>query len=364
MKHLFRVYLCFYLYTHKIFFFTISHNRNLLQLAFCTSLLHNTDVQAKSHGGTYTMNAPNTLSHSIDSYLTYCQYQRNLSHHTIKAYRIDLRQFLEFVGDTWPESSAIQNYVVHANQFFAPRSAKRKISSVRAFYREATNQGWTHTNPFDKIRIRTRSPKQLPKIIELQTIRSLLQSAYSAITINQKDSLRDVVILELLFGAGLRVSELCSLSTSTFYLSPSNLRLIIRGKGKKERILEITLPSLLDVFHEYYSRFQDQISKSGWIFLNRHGTPLSAQSVRLIISKYAKLAQVQEKLTPHMFRHTFATTLLEAGVDIRYIQSLLGHSSITTTQIYTHVALKRQTELLAQNHPRRYMSFSIKNRLP
>lgn len=299
------------------------------------------------------------LSSLIADYLEVGEYEKQLSPDTIKAYRIDLRQFLEFAGDVWPDQETLNQYIKHINQTFAPRSVKRKLASVSAFYHEMELCGKLEENPFDKLHIRIQSPRQLPRIIPEQVIQALLQSAYDSYMPGCRETLRDIVVLELLFSTGLRVSELCALSKDTFQLSDSGLRLLINGKGRKERIIQITTSELLHLLKTYYSEFSEEIETQEAILFNRRGHPLSPQSVRRIINKYLKQLGINNHITPHMFRHTFATSLLEAGMDIRYIQSLLGHSSISTTQIYTHVTARQQTILLAEKHPRGKMTFSL-----
>lgn len=300
-----------------------------------------------------------TLSKSIADYLEAGEYERKLSLDTIKAYRIDLQQFAVFVNEIWPDRNLLSSYVKYLNQNFAPRSVKRKIASIRAFYHELKLDGTLEESPFDKLHIRIQSPKQLPRIIPNQIVHDLLQYAYGAYSPNHRDILRDIMVLELLFSTGLRVSELCALSKDTFILEDSELRLLVNGKGSKERVLQIVTPELLKLVRIYCHEFQTEIQTQGFILFNQRGKPLSPQSVRRIVQKYLNKIGVEYHVTPHMFRHTFATSLLEAGVDIRYIQSLLGHSSISTTQIYTHVTTAQQTLLLAEKHPRGKMTFSF-----
>lgn len=300
-----------------------------------------------------------TLVSLIECYMDNCEYERKLSPDTIKAYRIDLRQFSEFVGDDWKDRDMLNRYIKYLNQHFAPRSVKRKVASIRAFYHELELQELLEPNPFDKLHIRIHSPKQLPRIIPQQTIYDLLQNAYEAYAPGCRETLRDIVVLELLFSTGLRVSELCALSKDTFSLSDEGLRLLINGKGRKERMIQIITPELLHLLHVYCSEYSKEIEEQGAILFNRRGNPLSPQSVRRIINKYIDRIGKPGHVTPHMFRHTFATSLLESGMDIRYIQSLLGHSSISTTQIYTHVTAQQQTLLLAEKHPRSKMNFSL-----
>ena len=269
------------------------------------------------------------------------------------------RESLEFTEYEWADQALINQYIKHLNQNFAPRSVKRKATSLRAFYHDQEFNGLLQENPFHRLQVRIRSPKQLPRTIPNHIIYDLLQSAYDDYSPSKQIVLRDVLILELLFSTGLRVSELCSLSVETFLLGESELRLLVNVKGRKERMLQITTPELINLAKVYCAEFAEEIQHSGAILLNRLGRPISTSSVRRIIQRYMNRIGSSYHVTPHMFRHTFAASLLEAGMDIRYIQSLLGHSSISTTQIYTHVASNQQTALLAEKHPRGKMTFSL-----
>lgn len=299
------------------------------------------------------------LLQAIEQYLERCEYEKNLSADTLKAYRIDLRQFSEFTEYKWASQDLFNQYIKHLNQNFAPRSVKRKVASLRAFYHDQEFNRLLQENPFHRLQIRIRSPKQLPRTIPNYIVHNMLQSAYDDYSPGKRTVLRDILILELLFSTGLRVSELCSRSIETFLLGESELRLLVNGKGRKERILQITTPELVHLAKAYCTEFVKEIQCYGTILMNRQGHPISTQSVRRIIQRYMKKIGSSYHVTPHMFRHTFATSLLEAGMDIRYIQSLLGHSSISTTQIYTHVTSYQQTALLAEKHPRGKMTFSL-----
>lgn len=300
-----------------------------------------------------------TLRSLIEQYLDAAACEKKLSPDTIKAYRIDLKQFAAFADDTMVNKEVLSQYIKYLNQQFAPRSVKRKLASVRAFYNELSLSGTLEVNPFDKLRVKIHSPQQLPRTIPQQIVKSLLQNAYDAYSPGKLTVLRDIVVLELLFSTGLRVSELCSLTKEQFLLNNDGLRLLVNGKGSKERIIQIATPELLRVVQIYCAEYAVDIQTQGAILYNRNRQPLTPQSVRRIINKYLQRIHVQAHITPHMFRHTFATSLLEAGMDIRYIQSLLGHSSISTTQIYTHVTTRQQTILLAEKHPRAKMTFSL-----
>ena len=299
------------------------------------------------------------LSTLINDYLGCCENGKKLSADTLKAYRIDLRQFQDFAGGRWAEKETLNRYVMHLNRRFAPRSVKRKLASVRAFFSELAFNETISVNPFDRLHIKIQYPRQLPRTIPEETVRRLLQSAYDGYDPARRESLLDIAVLELLFSTGLRVSELCSLTPDTFLLTDGELRLLVRGKGQKERVIELTTPELIALLNTYRTEYANEMSSQNAILINRRGRPLTPQSVRRVIHKHLERIGSTSHITPHMFRHTFATSLLEAGMDIRYIQSLLGHSSISTTQIYTHVASPRQAQLLAEKHPRGKMTFKL-----
>ena len=295
----------------------------------------------------------------ISVYLQYCQFEKGLSDKTIKAYRNDLTQFSRYVGSniTICDKFLMQSYLSHLHKRYKMKSVKRKIASLKAFFTYLVDEDILHVNPFDKLRIKLHEPFILPKSIPLSTINQILQSAYKKKdTLRNKSSyqykvcLRDIAVLELLFATGMRVSELCSLSYSSIDLQNGVIK--IYGKGSKERIIQVGNPDVLAAVNSYYCAFSNQIHEVGWFFVNRLRNRLSDQSVRNIINIYVKLAEIDQHITPHMFRHSFATLLLEEDVDIRYIQQLLGHSCITTTQIYTHVTSKKQRDILTSKHPR------------
>lgn len=304
--------------------------------------------------------AQQTLEGQVHAYLQICRYQKNLDEKTVKAYRIDLEQFLSFLENENLELSrgSISAYVMDMNRRFKPRSVKRKIASLKAFLNYMEREDLIERNPFSKLRISLREPMLLPKTIPLRTIQQLLSAAYEQAAGGttpsiRKYALRDAAIMELLFATGVRVSELCRLNVADVDLVDGSVK--IYGKGNKERMVQIGIPDVLRVLAEYHERFGGQASDP--FFLNHQGRRISEQSVRIMLNKYAKQIDKDLHVTPHMFRHSFATLLLEENVDIRYIQQLLGHSSITTTQIYTHVATAKQRDILTRMHPRNKMTF-------
>jgi site-specific recombinase XerD len=302
--------------------------------------------------------------HLFDGYLNYCQYQKRLDFKTIKAYRIDIAQLLKFIeeNDGSLTKNNLSNYIINLHETFKPKTVKRKIASIKAFCNWMEYEEFIPVNPFSKMNLKFHEPYILPKTIPLDVIMTLLQSAYRELEKQHNSphkkltSLRNIAVLELLFATGMRVSELCSLRSENLNLPNKQIR--IYGKGSKERIITISNSDVLAALQRYKLAFSEQIESSGYLFVNRLKKRLSEQSVRFMINKLALKAQVRQHLTPHMFRHSFATLLLEEDVDIRYIQQILGHSSITTTQIYTHVSTKKQNDILSLKHPRNRVSIN------
>ena len=298
-----------------------------------------------------------TLQHWIPRYLLDCQNQKGLDPKTIKAYRIDLTQFSALIGQRNLKLTreGIMEYIADLHQQYKPKTIRRKIASVKAFCGYLEYEELIKENPFSRLRIKLSAPLILPRTIPLSAIGAILTAAYqtkeSAKTSGQRDAvLRDIAVLELLFATGARVSELCALQYGDVRLDEGEIK--IYGKGAKERFVQIANPDVLEALYSYQKVYKDIMAQAGTFFVNRLRRPLSDQSARSIVNKYSKLAGVETHITPHMFRHSFATLLLEEGVDIRYIQRLLGHSSIVTTQIYTHVAGKKQRDILSEKHPR------------
>lgn len=292
----------------------------------------------------------------IEQYLSACLLHKGLNCKTIKAYRIDLLQFSRHSSGSWYSKEQIADYLALLQQKYKVRSVKRKIASLKAFFFFLEYEEILCDNPFTKIRVKLKEPLVLPRTIPLPTIERLLFQIYSVANapeyskIQTMVAIRDVAVVELLFASGMRISELCALKATDINLQDGTIRVL--GKGSKERILQIGNEDVLSALQKYRDAFNVQTCNSNAFFVNRLGNQLSEQSVRFMINKYAEAAGIGLHITPHMFRHSFATFLLEEDVDIRYIQRLLGHSSITTTQIYTHVTTKKQREILYSKHPR------------
>ena len=300
------------------------------------------------------------LNSAIDEYLEYCQFRKRLDPKTLKSYKIDLWQYKLFCPDIhdYASKSTVDSFITNLHKQYKPKTVKRKIASLKAFFHYLEYKELVPETPFAKLDIRFREAKLLPKTIPFHSIQTFLSTLYA-----QKEEaksqyqlrccIRDIAVIELLFATGVRISELCSLRPSDIDLKSSNI--LIYGKGSKERILQIGNPEVISALNIYQETFQKDIEICGYFFVNRLGHKLSDQSVRFMISRYASLAGFSQHITPHMFRHSFATLLLEQDVDIRYIQKMLGHSSISTTEIYTHVSNTKQKDILMHKHPRNLM---------
>lgn len=296
----------------------------------------------------------------IANYLKYCTEIKKLNHKTIKAYRIDLAQFSSFASKypVYIDKTVLNEYISTLHQKFQPKTAKRKIAVIKAFFQYLIYEETISFNPFSKINVKFREPITLPRIIPEETITKFISTMYAeklrASTTYQSNSiLRDIAVVELLFATGVRISELCTLTARQVDLS--SYKILIWGKGAKERMIQIGNKDVRSALLEYYNTFKPDIESSGWFFVNRLHRRFSEQSARDMIVKYLNIAMIDLHITPHMFRHSFATLLLEADVDIRYIQKMLGHSSIKTTEIYTNVSMSKQNDILATKHPRNFM---------
>jgi integrase/recombinase XerD len=302
----------------------------------------------------------NKINEHIEIYLEYCKYRKRLDYKTLKAYRIDLKQYACYTNafEDFFSKNILDSYLTILHKQYKPKTVKRKIASLKAFFHYLSYQEILSENPFDKLDIRFREAKLLPKTIPFHSLQTFLSTLYTQKKLAQTDyqrrcCIRDIAVIELLFATGMRICELCSLRPQNIDLENNTVR--IYGKGSKERILQVGNPDVLSALKLYYETFQDDIEICGYFFVNRLCHKLSDQSVRFMINHYARLANLDQHITAHMFRHSFATLLLEQDVDIRYIQQMLGHSSISTTEIYTHVSNGKQKDILFHRHPRNFM---------
>lgn len=294
----------------------------------------------------------------VSMYLEDCANQKRLNAKTIRAYKSDLRQFenaipTDNVCDITP--NMLDEFVKELNNLHKARTVKRKIASVKAFFQYLLFHEIISTDPWTKVHTKLREPSTLPRIIPLDNIIKILTFMYKEITegktlYRRRNAIRDVAICELLFATGLRIFELCSLAPDDIDLVSDTV--FIHGKGSKERLLQIGNIQVHNSLVKYKDEYANEITECNHFFANQRGIPFSDQSVRRMLNHYTKLIGIEQHITPHMWRHSFATSLLEADVDIRYIQEMLGHSSIHTTEIYTHVSMSKQKDILCNKHPR------------
>lgn len=297
----------------------------------------------------------NNLTEQVEDYLRYSQIERGLSANTITSYRQDLTAFINFLKKehlkTWPTKALdIDAFLAQQRDLNkATSSISRLISSLRKFYQWLVRQNIQKINPMLEI----DSPKKkrsLPVALTVDEINHLLDQPNT----NKKLGLRDRALLETLYATGIRVSELINLKFNDLH---EELKLIkVFGKGSKERLIPISEVALSWI-DSYKEKVRDPlILKVGqncdFIFLNSRGTALTRQAVWQIIKKYCNMAGIQKNVTPHTLRHTFATHLLENGADLRVVQEILGHSDISTTQIYTNLSQKHILQVYAKTHPR------------
>ena len=303
----------------------------------------------------------NTLRTYISEYIEYCEYRKRLDSKTLKAYKIDLKQFEIFCTDLSDcfAKNVVDDFITNLHKQYKPKTVKRKIASLKAFFHHMEYKELLNENPFTKLDIRFREAKLLPKTIPFHSIQTFLSTLYAQKELAESGyqlrcCIRDIAVIELLFATGMRISELCSLKPSDIDFESSNI--LIYGKGAKERIIQLGNQEVISALLLYQETFKKDIEICGYFFVNRLQHKLSDQSVRFMINHYAELAGISQHITPHMFRHSFATLLLEQDVDIRYIQRMLGHSSISTTEIYTHVSSTKQKDILVHKHPRNLMN--------
>lgn len=294
----------------------------------------------------------------VKKYLEYCEYRKELDWNTLKAYRIDLRQFFEFTQEDVPEKSKIEDYIVELHKKYKQKTIKRKIASIKAYYNYLEECEIIDDSPFRKIKVKFKEAAILPKIIPREEIETLLNYMHSCKKISKDNTykywLRDIAVIETLFATGARVYEISNIRLDCINLNTGLIK--IMGKGNKERYIQVVSGEILDLLKQYYKHNSEAIKKCGFFFVNSWGNRYTEDSIRLMLKKYTKLAGIDRNITPHMFRHSFATYLIEEGVDVSCVQRILGHSSIKTTQIYIHIAAKKQAEILREMHPRNRMN--------
>ena len=284
----------------------------------------------------------------ISTYLDYCKTHKRLSSHTIRAYKNDLMQFYNSDYDN------VESYIEQLTQSnIKTNTLRRKIACMKVFYNYLKYQHIIEENPFNQLRFQFRTEKILPKTIPYDILKNIFSYLEQRVVISKTDyqkqkAERNLLIISLLLSTGIRISELCHIHLKDINLSNKTLHII--GKGKKERILFLGDQTTFNLLETYINKTRNEFND--FLFPGKHSLkPLSEQSVRLVIKRIVEQNNFSRTITPHMFRHSFATMLLDNDVDIRYIQQILGHSSISVTQIYTHVSHSKQKEILSSFNP-------------
>ena len=294
---------------------------------------------------------------ALNRYLRFLTAERGGATHTVKSYREDLLQLIDYLQDAGCKRPADVSTVVlrryaaalHATGY-APTTIARKLASIRSFYRFGHREGWVSSNPAQPL----RSPKRgrsLPKFLTGDEIARLLVAPPAT----TDAGLRDRAILELLYSSGVRVAELAAVNDTDLDLESGTVK--VRGKGRRERlgIVGSHARQAIKRWQSVRKRFgkqQSAGSSAAPLFLNKFGGRLSVRSIGRLLEKHLATAELTGRASPHTLRHSFATHLLDAGADIRSVQELLGHKSLVTTQIYTHVTTNRLLEAFENAHPR------------
>jgi len=282
----------------------------------------------------------------IESFLDYLKVERGLSPHTIEAYKTDLNQYVRWLRRDIlrVDSSLIGEYVAELRKRCKPSSITRKLSAIRMFYKFLCSEGKADDNPLEEV-ISPRAGRKIPRYLTLKEVERLLNAPCG-------DGLlviRDRAVLEVLYGAGIRISELVGLNVSDLNLREGWIRVL--GKGSRERMVPLGRKAC-QCIRRYLRRRGAKEVEERFVFCNRYGGRISRQACWKAVKKYARMAGIDKEISPHTLRHSFATHLLSRDADLRSVQELLGHSNISTTQIYTHITQERLKRVYKKYHPR------------
>ena len=285
----------------------------------------------------------------LKKFLDYLSLQKNCSSNTLRGYRRDIFQFINFLKKNKINSfksisyQDLLSYLGYLRNYgYSETTIGRKVASLKSFFKFLSARKIIKSNPVALLSS-PKKPDRLPDFLTLEEVEKILNIPSE----KNWQSLRDKAILELLYSTGIRVGELTSLKIGDIDFFQELIK--VKGKGKKERIVPIGRYALKALI-EYIEKRPNKKEKK--VFLNKYGKPLSERSVERIIDKFSKKAGIGKKITPHTFRHTFATHMLDRGADLRTVQELLGHERITTTQIYTHLTVEKLKEFYNKTHPR------------
>ncbi len=293
----------------------------------------------------------------LDDFLLYLKIEKDTSYHTQRAYRADLSLTDEFIkkvtntrlelGHPEVDTSLIRQYLAELQkENYSRSSIARKLASLRAYFKFLCKKGYLKTNPAKGI-FTPKLAQKLPTFLYPKEVVNLIETANNLTVL----ALRDRAILEILYSTGIRVSELVGINLTDIDWTSEIVN--VSGKGNKERVVPIGSYALAAI-KEYLARRHELLKRnsSQALILNARGGRLTSRGIGLIVQKYACLLSISKHISPHTFRHTFATHLLDAGADLRLVQELLGHASLSTTQIYTHLTTERLKSVYDRTHPR------------
>ena len=296
------------------------------------------------------------IDNAIEEFINFIRVERQYSNHSITAYAKDLSELAIYIDEEklGSDIKVVDFYVLRGfittlyDKELSKSSIERKISTLKSFFKFLYRRGIIEDNPARMLKF-PKKEKYLPNVFNVDDIFTLLDLPDKSTPMG----MRDALILELLYGTGVRVSELVGLDRNAVDLN--GMRILVRGKGKKERIVPLA-PELISLIKDYYKVMYDIVSEgrvveSDALIINRLGSRMTDRTIRRVVETYLKKAGLPLDYSPHSFRHTFATHLLEGGADLRSIQELLGHESLATTQKYTHSDLASLLKVYDETHP-------------
>lgn len=300
-----------------------------------------------------SQNNNSPLLPTIKLYVRYLRLERNLSPNTIEAYRNDLAHLEAFMmrNDLKLENVTLEQLHTFAASLheygITPRSQARVLSGVRSFFRFLVLDGVVESDPTELLEWPSL-PEHLPVVLTLEEIDRIEDS----IDLSKAEGARNRAIIEVLFSCGLRVSELVNMKLSDLYLEDRVL--LVRGKGNKERLVPVSAKAILDLKRWFFDRNLMKIKpgEDDYVFLNRRGAHLTRTMILIMVKRQAEEAGIKKTISPHTFRHSFATALLQGGADLRSIQAMLGHEKIDTTLVYTHISNEQLRKAILEHHPR------------
>jgi len=296
-----------------------------------------------------------TNTKMLEEFQAYLEFDRNLSKHTLRAYTADIEHFLFWLKDvelSEVNTNTIRLYFSQIQVFeYSKTTIARKIAALRTFFRFLYREKIVNSNPAEAIRS-PKKPKKLPNFLNEDEV----QKIFDIVEPDSPSNSRNRAIMEVLYACGMRVSELCGINFGDLNLEENEITVF--GKGAKERIVLISeraknyLNIYLNDYRKLYANPKEFITESTPVFINNAGCRLNTRSVDKFLDKISEKVEINKKISAHVFRHSFATKLLEKGADLRVVQELLGHSSISNTQIYTHVSTERLKQAYTKAHPR------------